>query len=114
MPRWLRFTLFLLLGLAAGLFYGWVVSPLKYVDTGLSHLSADYRADYVLMVAEIYASARDPEPAARFLSLLSPEAPSVIVAAALDYARAAGYDPADLTRLQTLLTAMQTYAGAAP
>jgi hypothetical protein len=114
MPRWIRFTLFLLIGLAAGLFYGWIVSPLEFVDTSPQHLRADYRADCVLMVAETYASSRDPEPAARSLSLLSPQPPAAVVFEALDYARAAGYDPADLALLQSLLTAMQTYSGAIP
>ncbi len=114
MPRWIRFALFLLLGLAAGLVYGWVISPVEYVDTSPEHLRADYRADYVLMVAETYASSRDPQAAARSLSLFSPQPPAAVVFEALEYARSVGYASPDLALLQFLLTAMQTYPGAVP
>ncbi len=109
MPRWIKFLLALLLGLAAGLIYGWLVSPLEYVDTTPDILSADYRADYVLMAAEIYASSADLEPAARALSLLSPQPPAVTAAEALAYALASGYAPADIALLESLTSALQTY-----
>lgn len=109
MPRWIKFLLALLLGLAAGLIYGWLVSPVELVNTTPDFLRADYRADYVLMVAEIYASVRDPEPAARSLALLSPQPPAFTAAEALAYARSAGYAPPDIDLLEALLAAMQAY-----
>ncbi|MEW6093930.1 MAG: hypothetical protein AB1531_08205 [Chloroflexota bacterium] len=109
MSRWIRFLLVLLLGLAAGLIYGWLVSPLEYVNTTPDILSADYRADYVLMTAEIYASSADLGPAMRALSLLSPQPPAVTAAEALAYAQATGYAPADITLLQNLTIALQVY-----
>ena len=44
--------LVLLLGIALGLLVGWVLVPIQYVDTTPDTLRGDYRADYVLMVAE--------------------------------------------------------------
>lgn len=115
MPRWIKFLLALLLGLAAGLFYGWEVSPVKYVNTAPSLLRADYRTDYVLMAAETYAAGRDPGPAARSLALLSPQPPAFTAAEAVAYAQSAGYAPADIALLQNLMTALQAYqAGGAP
>ena len=57
MPRLLRnlrFWIGLILGLAAGLLYGWLLQPVHVTDTGLASLRQDYRTDYVLMVAEAY------------------------------------------------------------
>jgi hypothetical protein len=51
MSRWTRFLIAIAVGLALGLLYGWVLSPVKYVDTTPNTLRADYQTDYVLMVA---------------------------------------------------------------
>jgi hypothetical protein len=107
MSRWLRFFIFLILGLAAGLLYGWVINPLRYVDTSPEYLSADYQTDYVLMVAEVYAAERDLETATRFLSRFSPQPPAAVVSAALDDARSIGYAPADLRQIESLWAALQ-------
>ncbi len=42
----------LVLGVWLGLWYGWRVSPVRYVSTTPDLLRQDYRDDYVLMVAE--------------------------------------------------------------
>ena len=52
--RWLAFLVAIGIGLGLGLYYGWVVSPVAYVDTAPNTLRPDYKADYVLMVAEAY------------------------------------------------------------
>ena len=46
----------LALGLALGLFYTWVISPVQYTDTAPDSLRADYKNDYVLMAARSYAA----------------------------------------------------------
>ena len=51
MLRWFLFFLSIALGLAAGLYYGWVINPVEYVNTTPDTLRVDYQADYVLMVA---------------------------------------------------------------
>ncbi|MBI4732273.1 MAG: hypothetical protein HY781_09160 [Chloroflexi bacterium] len=109
MPRWIKFLLALVLGLASGLIYGWLISPVEYVDTTPEILSMDYRADYVLMAAEIYASSLDPEPAARALALLSSLPPAFTAAEALAYAQASGYTQSDILLLQDLTSALQTW-----
>lgn len=107
--RWFLFILSILAGAGLGLYYGWVISPVKYVDTLPSSLRADYKADYVLMVAEVFESEQDAEAAARSLALLGSEPPAAIVFAALEFARQNGYAPADLQRLQDLILALQVW-----
>jgi hypothetical protein len=114
MPRWIWFLIALGLGIAAGLYYGWIINPVAYVDTTPDSLSADYRADYVLMVAEDFRSAQDPAAAARKLAILGSEPPALIVQQALGYAEANGFSPVDLQLLQSLVFALQTWQQPTP
>jgi hypothetical protein len=68
--RWIGFIIAILVGVALGLGYGWIVSPVHYVDTSPDTLRVDYRTDYVLMVAEAYKNEIDPGLAVRRLALL--------------------------------------------
>ncbi len=111
MPRWLQILLLLILGLAAGLVYGWVISPVEYIDTTPDTLRADYRADYVLMVAESFHADQDLEQAARRLSGLGQAPPLEIVLQSLEYARQAGYGQPDLDLMSALAQALQTSGG---
>jgi hypothetical protein len=107
MPRWTQILLAIVLGLAVGLFYGWKISPVEFVDTTPDSLRVDYRSDYVLMVAEAYQAERDLDLAARRLAILGSESPTVLVAKAYDYGRQNGYTPDDLTYLQDLALDLQ-------
>ena len=114
MSRWTLPLLALFIGIALGLVYGWVISPVQYVDTTPDTLRADYRADYVLMVAEAYQTEQDPALAVRRLAVLGSQAPGEIASQALADARQIGYSEADLALMQKLTTAMQAWQGAAP
>ncbi len=107
--RWLLFILSIIIGSGLGLYYGWVFSPVEYIDTTPATLRADYRADYTLMVAETFHSEQDTEAAARRLALLGSEPPASLVAAALDFARQNGYAATDLQLLQDLSIALQVW-----
>lgn len=48
-----------LLGVAFGLFYSWVISPVKYVDAPPYALRADYKDDYRALVASAYLYSGD-------------------------------------------------------
>lgn len=41
-------------GLAVGLFIGWVVAPVQYVHGPMSSLKGDYKDEYTVMVAEAF------------------------------------------------------------
>jgi hypothetical protein len=109
MSRWITTLLALIVGIALGLVYGWVIDPVKYVDTTPNTLRADYRADYVLSVAEAYQAEQNPESAARRLAILGSEEPGEIAKAALQTARQYGFAESDIVLIQKLTTAMQAW-----
>ena len=115
-PRWLKFLIALILGIALGLVYGWVISPVEYIDTAPASLRADYRTDYVLMAAQIYQADQDLDAAARRLTTLGSDPPAQIAEQAYSYAFQNKAPEADLKLLQKLSTALQTWqpAGGAP
>jgi hypothetical protein len=115
MPRWALFLLMFAVGVTAGLVYGWIIAPVEYTETAPASLRADYRTDYVLMVAETFHAEQDAELAARRLSVLGSEPPEAIALQALDFARQSGYAPEDLSLLAALSQAMRLVTqGGAP
>ena len=107
MSRWTRFFAAIAIGLALGLIYGWVLSPVEYVDTMPSTLREDYQADYVLMVAEIYQSERDLHLAEQRLTFLSRLPAENTVQKVLDYAEQRDYYRADIELLHRLYDDLQ-------
>ena len=61
----------LLGGMGLGLWYGWVLDPVEYRDTDVSHLASVYRDEYVLMVAETFMLDGDLDAARARLALLA-------------------------------------------
>jgi hypothetical protein len=109
MSRWLRFIILMLVGLAGGLAYGWVINPIEYVNTAPATLRIDYKTDYVLMTAETYHSEGDLSLAVRRLALLGNLPPDQTVHQSILFAERAGYTDADLALIHTLYDALQTY-----
>ncbi len=98
-----------ILGIVLGLVYGWVIDPIEYTDVPPNILREDYRADYVLMIAEAYQNEIDADTAARRLAVLGSESPAVITSSTLEYAKQNNFTEDEIKTLQNLLTAMQTY-----
>lgn len=86
MSRWFRFFIAIGLGMALGLFYGWVLSPIEFVDVTPESLRVDYQTDYVLMVAEAYRGEQDLAMAVRRLAVLGDKIPLDIVHGAILFA----------------------------
>ncbi|GAB4420847.1 MAG: hypothetical protein Kow002_09450 [Anaerolineales bacterium] len=107
--RWFHLLIAAVTGIALGLSYGWLISPVEYIDVTPELLRADFRTDYVLMVAEAYRVEQDPELASRKLAILGSEAPAILTAQAYEYARQNAYNPDDLALLQELAVALQTW-----
>ena len=107
MPRWLLPVIAGLAGVAAGLVYGWVIDPVEFVDTTPASLRADYRTDYVLMVAEAFQADPDVELAGRRLAIFGSGSPTSISLAALEDAQTSGYSQPDVALLQELTRALQ-------
>jgi hypothetical protein len=112
--RWIFIVLALLAGIGIGLAYGWFIDPVDYFDLTPDTLRSDYKADYVLMVAEAYRSDQDPGLAARQLAVFGSQSPSDIAASGLAYARTAGFPDADIGLMQELVTALQAWSGISP
>ncbi len=101
-----RFILFfgmIALGIGAGLVYGWAINPAKYDITPPDTLRADYKADYVLMVAEIYHSDHNLPAAIQRLTFFGNQTALQAVNAAILTGQQIGYAQDDL-RLMTDLT----------
>ena len=109
MSRLSKFLIVLILGALGGLFYGWVVNPVEYVDIAPQSLRVDYKTDYVLMIAEAYQVDHDMGLAVRRLARLGSNAPKDIVTNALNYALQNEYAPQDLSLFQLLSEDLTTW-----
>ena len=109
--RWVFVLLALIAGIGIGLAYGWFIDPVDFFDLTPDTLRSDYKADYVLMIAEAYRAEQDAGLAARRLAVFGSQSPSAIAADGLEYARANGFADADIVLIQELVTAMQAWSG---
>ncbi len=112
MSRWFGFLLAILVGGAAGLYYGWNISPVKYVDTPPDTLRVDYKSDYVLMVAEAYSADKDLPQAVQRLSFLGSALPGEIAREAILFAESQGYTDADVARMHSLARDLDSFTPA--
>jgi hypothetical protein len=107
--RWFFFCIAVLIGIAAGLFYGWMINPVQYVDTTPDSLSIDYRTDYVLMVAEAYRNENDLQAAVQRLAMLGSTPPIELMQQAMIYGAQNSYAEADLDLMARLASSLQTW-----
>lgn len=113
MNRYYAFGATILIGLLVAVYYGWVVRPVSVRNVDPTLLREDFRADYVLMVAEAYAADHEIERAIGALGFLSKEReeynPLIFVNDAMEFGVDAGYSVADLKHLQTLEAGLKTF-----
>ena len=99
-------ALLVILGLTAGavvgLLLGWVVWPVKYVDTAIADLAPEYKEEYILLLASAYVTDGDLEKAEVRLARL--EVPNVkqSLSALIDRYILEGRDEADIQALVAL------------
>ena len=99
------FILAIVLGIAAGLAFGWLVIPPKSLSNALLHsVRVDYKTDLVLMAAEHFQNDPDTLLALDQLAKVSPEDPLNLIASSLVYARQIGYPQEDLILIENLLS----------
>ena len=96
----------LLLGLAGGLYYGWVIAPVQYVDADPASLHEAFKDDYLLMIATAYAGDGDLENARAQIATLGLRAEAPTITAAVERLNAAGLPPEDAARLAQLADAL--------
>ena len=109
MGRWIRFVIAILIGVAGGLFYGWVISPAEFTNTTPETLRIDYKTDYVLMVSEIYHQRKDLNLAINQLSMVGKTPPGELALQAIQFGKKVGYSTNDLNLMQALSSAIQSY-----
>ena len=117
MKRWVWILLALAIGTALGLLYGWLIDPVEFTDLTPATLRADYRADYILMVAEAYQAEKDADLAARRLAIFGSDSPADIAASALPFGRENGFSASEISALEELVAALRAWqpaSGAAP
>ncbi len=105
--RLIWFVVMIGVGAAAGIFYGWVLRPTQTSDFALHTLRADYKADYVLMTAEIYRQDGDLTAALDRLSALEDTPPLRQVQQAILTGQQLGYARSDIETLAALFQALQ-------
>jgi hypothetical protein len=106
-----RFTRFLIaigIGLGIGLAVGWLINPHTVTNYSPTTLRADYKADYVLMVAEIYHKDHDAVTALQRLAFLEDKTPIRQVQEAIVTAQKSNYSSADIDLMAQLLSVLQT------
>lgn len=60
----------LLLGLAGGLFYAWLINPIVYINAKPAQMSASYQEEYLFLVSQSYAYSGDWDTAEQRLAAL--------------------------------------------
>jgi hypothetical protein len=104
--HWLPLTLGLVLGLAGGLSYAWLVDPVDYVDVAPHQLNPDDQAAYVLMVSLAYAQDGDLARARGRIEALNVPDPAQAVSEQADLAMSEGEAAADIRALTNLAVAL--------
>ena len=100
------FFMCIVLGIVAGLVFGWVIEPRRFAESAPNTLRSDYKADYVLMVAEVYQKDQDLTLAVSRLALLGNDLPVRTVQEAIITASELGYTRQDLQLLGKLSQAL--------
>ncbi len=100
--RYTPLLLGLLIGIAMGLFYGWVMQPVEPGEISPDSLQESYRADIVLMVAETFANEEDVALARQRLTALGLEPHMDVIANAVNFAKAHDFSDQDIDLLNKL------------
>ena len=68
----------LVVGIALGIFYAWVLNPVEWTDAAVEHLRADLQEEYLRMAIDSYAYNRDAVLAQKRFADLGPNAATVL------------------------------------
>lgn len=103
---WLTFILGVVVGLLAGVFYAWRINPVSYTQTDPTSLRADFRMDYLALVASAYAATGNLERAQGRLAILSMDGIAETLGALAQQRLAAGYPETEARALAGLAGAL--------
>lgn len=100
----------LILGLAMGLVYTWVISPVKEIETHPNLLREDYQDIYRILIARAYGANNNLPRAEARLELLGDDEPALVLAAQAQRFLAEGGDIETAKVLANLSAALQSAA----
>ncbi len=111
-PRfpWIALLIGLVIGIAGGLYYGWYLNPVDWVNIGPDKLNAGDQQEYILLVAEAYQQDQEIARASARLAALDTRDIAELVSLQADEALLRGDDPNEIRALTTLAEAL----GASP
>jgi hypothetical protein len=98
----------LLIGIALGLLYGWVIQPPEIEHTSPDSLQEAYRTEIILMVAEVYASEGNIQRASQRMEVFGFQPDDETVINALNFAKAHDFSIQEIDVLTTFLTDLNT------
>jgi hypothetical protein len=104
----------LIAGLIVGLGYTWLISPVKYVNTAPASLRADYKTQYIQLVAGAFAIDGEVTRAQARLAVLGDANINQTVSALAQQLAASESDPAMVRSLTALAQALSTEPTPAP
>ena len=105
--RFFFFFLAILVGVGAGLAFGWMMMPpAAPKNAPLASLRADFKTDLVLMVAEDFQTEPDAMQVLTQLDELDESDPITLLGKSLQYAQAIGYPEEDLNLMRNLLNSI--------
>jgi hypothetical protein len=102
---WLPVVISLIIGVALGLFYGWVISPVQWIDADPSYLRSDLQQEWVRLTADSFKINGNAELARQRLAALGSKAGEVF------NATTGSLDPMIVPSLQAVLPTADTSAG---
>jgi len=105
--RFFFFFLAILIGLGAGLAFGWtMMPPAAPTNAPLGSLRADFRTDLVLIVAEDFQTDPNSMQALTQLDKLDEGDPITLLGDSIQYAQSIDYPAEDLKLMQDLLNSI--------
>ena len=105
--RFIFFFLAILIGVGAGLAFGWMMMPpAAPTNAPLGSLRTDFKTDLVLMVAEDFQTEPDSMLALTQLDKLDDGDPITLLGNSIQYAQKIGYPAEDLKMMTDLLNSI--------
>lgn len=104
--KWFPLLFGIILGLALGLYYAWVVNPVEYLETAPAALRDEYKADYYNLIALAYDSTGDIERAQSRLAQIPDSNPAGTLSQLAQTRLAAGRPDNEVRALALLAAAL--------
>jgi hypothetical protein len=94
-----------------GILYGWIINPVEFSQIQPANLRSDFKADYVLMIAESFHQDNDLALAGKWLKPLGKKSTFVVTQDAVKTAQELGYSDGDVELMMDLSEALVQWSG---